>query len=443
VEKADNTSVSFRYDASGNRIAKIASGDTTVYVRDASGNVMGVYKNDTLIEQSIYGSSRLGLLTQASKTGYRTLGGKKYELSNHLGNVLAVVSDNINLDQDSTWASVVNVTDYYPFGLAMEGRSLQDSAYRYGFNGKELDGGGEWGGQNNYDYGFRIYNPSIAKFLSVDPLAANYPYFTPYQFAGNKPVMFIDLDGAEFQIPTFEKFKYGNNAAMNVVTVVDNVAINAVNGSITLVNSGIYTIHKVFTDPTSIPEELKSDLGAMATETRKYFRNQYGYAANTPISRQLTDVAETLRNPESYEGPAELATALFLTKNANTFGNSVSKRGSVSNNWIDETGNIKWPKNDGFLGTPDKVNLTPGMRFDRYGAETGSFASPLGTPPAKRSLAPGTASKPLTKYEVAKQFDALGGEVAPWFNEPGGGVQYKFQKSVKELLDEGYIKKID
>ena len=120
-------------------IAKIAEGDTTVYVRDASGNVMGISKNDTLVEQSIYGSSRLGLMTASSKTGYRTLGGKKYELSNHLGNALAVVSDNINMDQDSTWANVINTTDYYPFGLAMDGRTVQDSAYRYGFNGKELD----------------------------------------------------------------------------------------------------------------------------------------------------------------------------------------------------------------------------------------------------------------------------------------------------------------
>ena len=118
VYKDDNSAVHFRYDASGNRIAKITETDTTIYARDASGNVMAVYKNDTLIEQSIYGSSRLGLMTASSKTGYRTLGGKKYELSNHLGNILAVVTDNIHLDQDSTWASVVNVTDYYPFGLA-------------------------------------------------------------------------------------------------------------------------------------------------------------------------------------------------------------------------------------------------------------------------------------------------------------------------------------
>lgn len=97
---------------------------------------MGVYKNSVLSEQSIYGSSRLGLVNYASKTGYRSLGGKKYELSNHLANVLAVVSDNIRLDQDSTWTSLINTTDYYPFGLAMDGRSVQDSIYRYGFNGE-------------------------------------------------------------------------------------------------------------------------------------------------------------------------------------------------------------------------------------------------------------------------------------------------------------------
>jgi hypothetical protein len=48
-----------------------------------------------------------------------------------------------------------------------------------------------------YDYGFRIYNPAIARFLSVDPLARSYPWYTPYQFAGNKPTIAIDIDGLE------------------------------------------------------------------------------------------------------------------------------------------------------------------------------------------------------------------------------------------------------
>ena len=53
------------------------------------------------------------------------------------------------------------------------------------------------GGGLTYDYGFRIYNPALGKFLSVDPLSPDYPWYTPYQFAGNKPVWKIDIDGLE------------------------------------------------------------------------------------------------------------------------------------------------------------------------------------------------------------------------------------------------------
>lgn len=53
------------------------------------------------------------------------------------------------------------------------------------------------------DYGFRLYNPSIAKFLSVDPLTKEYPTLTPYQFASNTPIAAIDLDGLEAYIPRF------------------------------------------------------------------------------------------------------------------------------------------------------------------------------------------------------------------------------------------------
>ena len=64
--------------------------------------------------------------------------------------------------------------------------------YRYGFNGKEIDRD-----LVQYDYGFRIYDPRLVRFKSVDPLAKSYPWYTPYQFAGNSPIKFIDLDGLE------------------------------------------------------------------------------------------------------------------------------------------------------------------------------------------------------------------------------------------------------
>ncbi len=48
-----------------------------------------------------------------------------------------------------------------------------------------------------YYYGARFYAGWIARFVSVDPLQHKYPHYTPYQYAGNKPVSYIDLDGRE------------------------------------------------------------------------------------------------------------------------------------------------------------------------------------------------------------------------------------------------------
>ena len=77
----------------------------------------------------------------------------------------------------------------------MPGRKYSaGTGYRYGFNGKENEVKGE---SNQQDYGMRIYDPRIGKFLSVDPLTSDYPWYTPYQFAGNDVARNIDLDGGE------------------------------------------------------------------------------------------------------------------------------------------------------------------------------------------------------------------------------------------------------
>src|SRR5690606_3640614 len=105
--KARNDSLitTFRYDGMGNRIEKIVKKKDSVdiisithYVRDASGNVMGVYKDSVMAEQYVYGSSRLGMYRGGRYNGQRSLGEKQYELSNHLGNVLTTITDNIGMD---------------------------------------------------------------------------------------------------------------------------------------------------------------------------------------------------------------------------------------------------------------------------------------------------------------------------------------------------------
>lgn len=216
-----NIQTQYGYDAMQNRILKtfINVADTTrsYYIRDAQGNTMAVYtrRRDTVVwtEQHLYGSSRLGIwesnlrLTPSvdvTKSGRIQEGQKRYELTNHLGNVLVTVNDRrkgTDTNGDSFFdvydGVEITATDFYPFGLEMQGRTFQAASYRYGFNGKENDRSSWSSTQLVQDYGMRLYNPAIGRFLSVDPLADDYPWYTPYQFAGNMPIWAVDVDGLE------------------------------------------------------------------------------------------------------------------------------------------------------------------------------------------------------------------------------------------------------
>lgn len=219
----------FRYDATGNRIMKKrvnVSGAQSIdyYVRDAEGNVMAVYHQEnpsgstgpiTTSEVPLYGSARIGMYKKAESVTSlftapadgiytRLLDKRTYEITDHLENIRAVVSDRklstlTGTVPGSFRPKVMLWNHYFPFGMEQPERNWTRSGekYRYAFNGKEKDTDPDWGTTSIYDYGFRIYNPALGKFLSVDPLTKSYPMLTPYQFAANSPISAVDLDGLE------------------------------------------------------------------------------------------------------------------------------------------------------------------------------------------------------------------------------------------------------
>lgn len=238
IAKSGGTNILCDYDAAGNRIQKqVIAGNRkiiTFYIRDAQGNTIAVYswrgrvneipqslaegdglQGQVWEEQHLYGSNRLGMW----KPGITVppaldpvrdavqVGSKFFELTNHLGNVVAVISDKKNaisssgnpLVTDHYEAELISAQDYTPFGMQMAGRSftISNAPYRYGFNGKENDN--ELKGEGNQqDYGMRVYDGRIGRFLSVDPISKDYPMLTPYQFGSNSPVSGVDQDGLEW-----------------------------------------------------------------------------------------------------------------------------------------------------------------------------------------------------------------------------------------------------
>jgi RHS repeat-associated protein len=69
------------------------------------------------------------------------------------------------------------------------------SPYSFSFNGMENDKE-NYGEGNALDFGARIYDSRLGRWLSCDPLASSYPYESPYDFAVNTPIQAMDPDGA-------------------------------------------------------------------------------------------------------------------------------------------------------------------------------------------------------------------------------------------------------
>ncbi len=106
-----------------------------------------------------------------------------YELTDHLGNVRAVVSKETN-----ETVAIKGATDYYPFGMPMPNRNLKGD-YRYAYQGQEVDP--ETGKEA---FQLRLWDSRIGRWLTTDP-ARQHP--SPYLGMGNNPISRIDPDGGE------------------------------------------------------------------------------------------------------------------------------------------------------------------------------------------------------------------------------------------------------
>jgi RHS repeat-associated protein len=246
-----------RYDASRNRVMKIvkptaAESDwqTTFYVRDAGGRELasytrtitanggGSYRETTRVHDfSIYGKARLGtelpdvvvndrsfqatiaadqtlqiqtgtivnlLPAPPPATSYdRVRAFKRFEVRNHIGSVIAVISDRRfgvdttgDLKRDYYAADVQFERDYDAFGSTIATRAYANTSYRFGFHGKESDA--EYSGDgNSYDFGDRILDTRVGRWLSVDPSAADFASWSAYSFALDNPIKLGDPSGAE------------------------------------------------------------------------------------------------------------------------------------------------------------------------------------------------------------------------------------------------------
>ena len=173
LEKNGKTII-YRYNAAGQRVYKKVIGTTITeehYIMNGS-ELVAVVKSNGVLD---YWKTSYGKYVKTNNI-YTTY----YYLTDHLGSTRVV------LREDGVRTEAY---DYYAFGLLLPGRTF-GSGTKERFTGKERDA------ETGWDYfGARYYNPTIARWMNVDPLSDKFPSWSPYNYVMNNPLMMIDPNG--------------------------------------------------------------------------------------------------------------------------------------------------------------------------------------------------------------------------------------------------------
>ncbi len=182
--------IDFTYDAIGIKLRKVVKTGATI-------NLVQEYVNGIEYRGSAIPATTIEGIFHAEGRLYNNAGWKReYTIKDHLGNTRVAYCDLNSDGVVATPSEILQENNYDPFGYELSGVYMNhtnaDNLYQY--NGKEKN---DDHGIGMYDYSARVMDPSIGRFLNIDPNAGKYASLNPYNYVYNNPVNGFDPDGED------------------------------------------------------------------------------------------------------------------------------------------------------------------------------------------------------------------------------------------------------
>ena len=226
VKSAESVEVSYTYDVSGRRTARIENGVTNLFVYNGNQIVADLDGDGNVLRTYTWGSGidNLLALTTYSTTATNTY----YPIKDHQNSILALVDGTGSVVETYQYDAYGNPTIYDASGSEILNQTSQ-IGNRYLFQGREYNSI-----THLYYFRARYYNPETATWLSKDPIGIS-AGLNLYTFCGNNPVMFVDPYGESWAGFWGGVGMIVGGATLAVATVLEDAAT----GGVGIFNDGV------------------------------------------------------------------------------------------------------------------------------------------------------------------------------------------------------------
>jgi len=451
VTKADGSFQKNHYDAEGLRAEMEENGQLVKFLYNENREAAAEEESDGNVIRYIRGLGLISSDSEKAKTYY-------HYVSDEQGSITHVINgedkESGELPQEDVQPQVLNHYEYDAFGNTVSCEEQVHNRFRY--TGEQYD---PLTGQ--YYLRARYYNPVIARFTQEDTYYGD--GLNLYTYCQNNPVLYHDPTGHG----TKENSPYSRKEQQYIDAGADpdTARLAAQCYPDAKSKQDLYNKYKKQGYSAQDAKKLANREIIHGEEaTKKYIKDNNvkksgpDYTATSPRDNVNTD----WRTQNRLNAQKKASNSQLMPMNLQFFAAKGDESGSKSGSkaigtdelvvrdtkFLDADGNIDWEKwapNGGRVPGTIKENQTipAGTIIDRYGSQWGKYTSPAGVPYEQRALPYIENPNAYHKYEVLKPIDNVTiSEIAPAFEQVGGGIQYELPNNIKKLKELDYIKEI-